>query len=257
MKGKMIFFDIDGTLLDHDKRLPDSTRQAVRELKEKGHSVAIATGRGPFMYKELREELGIDSYVSYNGQYVVWQGKPLYTNPIRPELLDSVTEYAVRHNHPIVYMDHDTMRSNTEYHAYVEESIGTLKVAQPSFDPKYHLGREIYQCLLFCTIGEEQAYKDTFGELDFIRWHQFSMDILPAGGSKAKGIEKMIEKLGIDRSDVYAFGDHLNDLEMLQFAGTGVAMGNALDSVKKIAKVVTRAVDDDGIWHGLKQVGLL
>jgi len=70
------------------------------------------------------------------------------------------------------------------------------------------------------------------------------MDVLPLGGSKAQGIEKAIEKLGYTKEQVYAFGDYLNDIEMLQFVGNGVAMGNAPDLVKNAAKYVTKDVSD-------------
>ncbi|WP_314003327.1 Cof-type HAD-IIB family hydrolase [uncultured Paenibacillus sp.] len=257
MARKMIFFDIDGTLLDHDKKLPASTKEAIGQLKRQGHEVAIATGRGPFMFKDIRDELGIDSFVSYNGQYVEWKGKPLFKNPIGTGLLQQLTEYADGQGHPLVYMDLDTMRSNKEYHVHIEESISTLKVPHPAHDPEYFRNRDIYQSLVFCTIGEEPKYRERFPDLDFIRWHQFSMDVLPLGGSKAKGIEEMIGALGIDRSDIYAFGDYFNDIEMLRFAGTSVAMGNAPDLVKKAADHVTKDVGDGGIWHGLRMVGLL
>ena len=75
---------------------------------------------------------------------------------------------------------------------------------------------------------------------------------MPKGGSKAEGIKKLIEKLGFKMENVYAFGDGLNDIEMLQTVGTGVAMGNALDIVKEYADVVTTNVEDDGIVNGLK-----
>lgn len=257
MDRKMIFFDIDGTLLDHDKKLPLSTRQAVAELQRLGHEVAIATGRGPFMFKEIREELGIDSYISFNGQYVVRQGEVIVTNPIRPELLEQITEAAAARSNPIVYMSHETMKSNSEFHAYIAESISSLKVNHPELDAGYFRGREIYQCLLFCTIGEEEHYKEHFAELDFIRWHQFSMDVLPHGGSKAKGIEQFIRLAGFDPKDVYAFGDGLNDIEMLKYVENSVAMGNAVDAVKEAAKHVTKDVAEDGIRHGLEMVGLL
>lgn len=71
---KIIFFDIDGTLLDDDKKMPLTAEKAVFALKELGHEVAIATGRAPFMFKDIREQLEIDSYVSFNGQYVVLRG---------------------------------------------------------------------------------------------------------------------------------------------------------------------------------------
>ena len=83
------------------------------------------------------------------------------------------------------------------------------------------------------------------------------MDVLPIGGSKANGIEKYIEKRGYTKDQVYAFGDYLNDIEMLQYVGHGVAMGNAPDEVKKAARYVTKDVGEDGIAYGLEMVGLL
>ncbi|WP_199615151.1 Cof-type HAD-IIB family hydrolase [Paenibacillus alkalitolerans] len=257
MTGKLIFFDIDGTLLDHDKKLPDSTKQAVRQLKAAGHEPVIATGRGPFMFKDIREELGIESFVSYNGQYVEWKSKPLLKNPIKTELLQQLTDYAVKNEHPLVYMDLETMKTNAEYHVHIEESIATLKEPYPDHDPEYFRNRDIYQTLVFCTEDEEPPYRNRFPDLDFIRWHRFSMDVLPSGGSKAKGIEAMIGMLGVGKEDVYAFGDYLNDIEMLRYVGTGVAMGNAPDIVKKAAKHVTKDVGEDGIMHGLRMLGLL
>ena len=76
--GKIVFLDIDGTILDSNKRIPDSTKEAVRLLKDNGVYVAIATGRAPFMFKEIREELEIDTYIALNGQMVVVDGKPIY-----------------------------------------------------------------------------------------------------------------------------------------------------------------------------------
>lgn len=256
-KRSMIFFDIDGTLLDHDKKLPASTKEAIQALKEAGHEVAIATGRAPFMFPELRKELGIESFVSFNGQYVVFNGEVIYKNPLDRDVLQSLTNAALKSSHPLVYMDHETMRATIGHHPYIEESMGTLKFAHPEHDPHYFKEREIYQSLLFCTDEEEMPYKEGFQDFHFIRWHQYSTDVLPFGGSKAQGIEKAIEKMGFTKDEVYAFGDGLNDIEMLQFVGNGIAMGNAHDSVKKIANHVTKNVDEDGILHGLELVGLL
>lgn len=115
----------------------------------------------------------------------------------------------------------------------------------------------MYQSLLFCTEGEEHQYEQAFNDFDIIRWHPVAVDILPKGGSKAKGIEKIVQKLGILEDNVYAFGDGLNDIEMLSTVKNSVAMGNAEEEVKEVAKYVTKSVEDDGIVHGLKLVGLL
>ncbi|WP_042149429.1 Cof-type HAD-IIB family hydrolase [Paucisalibacillus sp. EB02] len=253
----IIFFDIDGTLLDHNKELPSSTIEAIHELKRKGHIVAIATGRGPFMYKEIREKLGIDSYVSYNGQYVVVEGEVVYSNPLSKSSLQKLTKDATRNNNPVVFMDPDVMRANVTEHPHITEGMESLKVGYPTYDPLYYEDNVIYQSLLFCVEEEEKAYMDAFPEFDFVRWHPLSTDVLPKDGSKAKGIEKALEKLQIPAERVYAFGDGLNDVAMLSMVKNSVAMGNGVDEVKACAKYVTKPVDEDGIYHGLKMVGLL
>ncbi|GGK00684.1 phosphatase [Lentibacillus kapialis] len=259
MDKKVIFFDIDGTLLDRDKKLPTSTKQAILHLKQKGHEVVIATGRSPFMFKELREELDIDSYVSFNGQYVVVQNEVIYKNPLDKEVVQSLTDFASRYEHPLLYVDHADMRANIEYHPYIEKSIGTLKLNRKvSYDPTYYQDHEIYQSNLFCVNNEETPYINAFGQsLRFIRWHPYSLDILPAGGSKAKGIDAVVNRLNHEKENIYAFGDALNDIEMLQMVDNGVAMGNSPDSVKKSARYVTKGVNEDGIAYGLELVGLL
>ncbi|KYG27604.1 Cof-type HAD-IIB family hydrolase [Alkalihalobacillus trypoxylicola] len=255
----VIFFDIDGTLLTEEKKLPNSTKESIFKLKELGHEVAIATGRAPFMFKELREELGIDTYVSYNGQYVVLKGEVIYRNPLNSEGLEKLTEYALENEHPVVFMNHEEMKANVgEDHHYIKESINSLKIYQfPSHDPEFYKGREIYQSLLFNKAPEELKYEEKFKDFDFVRWHSMSADIVPKGGSKAIGIEKVVERLGFSKEQQYAFGDGLNDIEMLKQIENSVAMGNGEEEAKQAARYVTKAVEEDGILHGLKMVGLL
>lgn len=254
----IIFFDIDGTLLNHDKQLPSSTKEAIFKLKELGHVVAIATGRAPFMYRDLRKELEIDTFVSYNGQYVVVNGEVLFTNPLNTASLERLTEVALRNEHPVVYMDHEDMKANVPEHPFIHESIDTLKIEHfPTHDPDYYRERDLYQTLLFCREGEERQYEQEFQDFDFIRWHPVSVDILPKGGSKAKGIQAVVEKLGFPKENQYAFGDGLNDIAMLSSVTNSVAMGNGEEEVKRAAKYVTKSVEEDGILHGLQMVGLL
>jgi Cof subfamily protein (haloacid dehalogenase superfamily) len=255
--SKIVFFDIDGTLLDHEKKLPEKTKKAIQQLKQSGVYTAIATGRAPFMFAQLRAELGIDSFVSFNGQYVVFENKVIHSRPLSKKQLQLLEEEASGKKHPIVFMNEKTMKSNIPYHPYIEESLGTLKFPHPEYRPQFYLDRDIYQALLFCETGQETYYEEHYPDFRFIRWHDYSVDVLPAGGSKAEGIKRLIAKLGFRIEDVYAFGDGLNDIEMIQTAGTGVAMGNALPSVKKYADIVTKDVAENGIFEGLKMLKLI
>lgn len=254
---KIVFFDIDGTLLDQEKKLPRSTKKAIQLLKENGVFVAIATGRAPFMFTSLKKELDIDSFVSFNGQYVVFENEAIYKNPLEQSELERFLLDTKTNEHPLIFMNELTMKATTHYHPFIETSMGSLLFPHPDEDKSFYVQNEIYQSLLFCKENEETFYFEKYPEFDFIRWHPYSVDILPKGGSKAEGIKKMIDRLGFDLKDVYAFGDGLNDLEMLKAVGTGVAMGNGVPEAKALANFVTTDVSEDGIWNGLKEVKLI
>lgn len=255
--SKIVFFDIDGTLLDDDKNLPSSTKAAVKALQENGIYTAIATGRGPFMVTQVINELDIDSYVAFNGQFVVFEKEVIYKNPFNPTELKRFASEANKRNHPLVYMSEKTLKGNVEKDKRIADSMASLQLVHPDVDPDYYVKEDIYQTLLYAKEDEEEylsAFEDIY---TFIRWHKEAMDVVPKGGSKAEGIKILIERLGFKMEDVYAFGDGLNDIEMLKTVGTGVAMGNAHEAVKLHADIVTERVENNGIAVGLKKVGLL
>lgn len=133
---------------------------------------------------------------------------------------------------PLVYMDSHEMVSNVPDHKDVIESISTLKVGFPRQAENFYLNNDIHQALVFCEKDVQEEYERAFPNLSFVRWHRVSCDVLPKGMSKAVGIEILLEYLGETRQNAVAFGDGLNDVEMLKFVGTGVAMGNAVDELK-------------------------
>ena len=256
--SKLIFFDIDGTLYNSDKQVPESAKNAVRQLKSDGHIVAIATGRGPFMYEKLRAELGIETYISYNGQYIVFEGEVIYDNSIDNSTLEKLSAQAHSNDHPVAFCDEKDLRVSTKEHEHVKAGIGSLKLDfEVSEDKAYFEGNDIYQALLFCTQEEEAEYKSSYEDVYFLRWHEFCMDVIPGGGSKAEGIKTLLDKMNIDIKDVYAFGDGPNDVEMLELIENSVAMGNGVPEAKAVSKYVTGHVDDNGLYDGLKKTGLL
>lgn len=255
---KLIFFDIDGTLYNSSKEVPEDAKNAVLHLREAGHIVAIATGRGPFMFKELRETLGIETYISYNGQYIVFEGETIYENPISDKTLQALTEQAYKNDHPLAYCDEKDLRVSTREHDHVKAGIGSLKLNfEVAEDQAYYRNNDIHQALLFCAEGEEREYEAQYDDVYFLRWHEFCTDIIPKGGSKAEGIKMLIEKMDLPLSQVYAFGDGPNDVEMLSLIENSVAMGNGVDETKAVSRWITDHVDDNGLYKGLKKVGLI
>ena len=258
LEKKTIFFDIDGTLYNTEKKLPLSAKEAVASLQNSGHEVVIATGRAPFIFADLREELGIDSYVSLNGQYVVHKGKEIYANPFKQDALNRLLNQASTAGHDTLLVNEQGWHTNGKQSTLMDEVIASLKAGKAieyNSDSDAHLPS--LQTLIFCEEADEAAYRSQFPEFEFIRWHENSMDILPKGSSKALGIEKYLQASKGLLENSYAFGDGLNDIEMLEFVRNSVAMGNAFAEVKAAAKHVTEHVDEDGIVKGLKQLGLI
>jgi len=258
MNNKIVFFDIDGTLLNEEKVIPETTKRAVQTLQEEGIHTAIATGRSPQMFDWILQELNIDSYVALNGQYAVFEGEEIYSNPMNLDLLTEVAFMVESNGHAISYCDDQYIKVSEKDNPFVLSSYHSLKVEYPPVDRDFYKHSSVYQCHLFCeSPAEVEQYINRFPEFSFIRWHEYAVDILPNDCSKAVGIGKILDLAGLESENCYAFGDGLNDLEMLSFVGTGVAMGNAVPHVKAVADVITSSSNEDGILSGLIEIGLL
>lgn len=254
---KLLFFDVDGTLYDSNKQLPALAKEALFKARENGHEIAIATGRAPFMIAEILEELQIDTYVTFNGQYVVYKGEVIYTNQIPNDTLEEILQFGAQHDHPFVFLNEKEMIATANGYTQIEESLDTLQFPYPAIDKNYYLHKPVYQTLLFSNQQEQVLYEQQFPTVQFVRWHPYSCDMLPNGGSKALGIAKLIEHTHFEMKDVIAFGDGLNDVEMLSEVGLGVAMGNGHAKAKQAASVVAGHVDEDGLYHVMKELKLI
>ena len=259
MSKPIVFFDIDGTLLDEDKNLPKSTELAIEQMKKNGIDVVLATGRPPFLFKELRERLGINSYISYTGQYVVFEGEKIYENPLSKRSLIQLHKDSISRKYPMVLMSSTEMRATVADHPHVIDGLNRLKFQYPEVDLTFHDRQSIFQVLLFNEKKETTKLMETYDAFHFIHWGSdgFACDVLPKGGSKAVGIQKILDATGINKENSFAFGDGMNDLEMIQAVGTGIAMGNAVKPLKDIADDITGSVKENGIKTALKKYGLI
>ncbi|MFC5402576.1 Cof-type HAD-IIB family hydrolase [Cohnella soli] len=257
MTYKIAFFDLDGTLLDEEKTIPEDTIQAIRQLKSSGIEPVIATGRAPYFFQPIAEKLGIDSWVSLNGAYVVYKGEEVYQRTIPLTDLEKLVALSEELGHPLVFEGKANFYANREEHAHVFDAVASLKVKQPDVDADFWRTGEVYQVFLHCESHEEHAYPGGLPNLRFVRWHTKAMDVLTSTGSKAEGIDVLLSALGIKKEEAVAFGDGLNDKEMLQLVGLGIAMGNSHEELLPFADHVTTRVDEGGIRNGLAYAGLL
>ena len=260
-KPKIVFFDIDDTLyIKHQERVPQSAIEALKQLKQQGIMVAIATGRGravfPKAVYELIETVGIDVLVTINGQCSHHQGELLAHYPMTPAQIKLITDYVESNNLSYAYMTDTEIIALAEDDA-LAEALNSLKIAyRTARHDDIDLSIPIYQVVAFHPDNTQVNFEFP-STLKIMRWHKNGIDILDATGSKARGIAQALNKLGLDFEDAMAFGDGVNDIEMLQTVGFGVAMGNAHPDVKAAADYVCPAAWEDGIYQGLQNLGLL
>lgn len=276
---KAIFFDIDGTLITSDSKVLESTREAIRLAQNQGILCGIATGRGPVKIEERIECLPLDVYVMYNGQLVYTNEKDIYLHPFSNEVLQQIVDFADDEHRQIIFGGRYRV-DGSHLMKWSQKSLlkkiagwmpkwfpvrSTRRLLQ-SFSPNREKGRykklsilqePIYQCVLFSAETEAQRLEERLPNCSFQRSNPYSVDIVPKNGSKYHGILEFIKAVGIKPEEVMAFGDHYNDIEMIQKVGIGVAMGNGLSEVKAQADYVTATNEQDGIYQALKHFEII
>ena len=251
---KILFFDIDGTLLSHRTlQIPESAKKSIRKAKEKGHLVFINTGRTISVVNKEIKELGFDGYICGCGSYIEVDGEVIYSNDIDKskyaEIINKIEEYdldVVLEGREAVYYNRDTS-TDAILTDFIKNNypVSTYKDENLQFDKMYMKYGDNENLKDFCDFT-----KDLF---DFIDHGNGGGEMVPKGHSKATGIDFVLNHYNIDDKDSYAFGDGINDIEMLSTVGCGIAMGNASDEVKKYAHKVTESVHDDGVAVGIKE----
>ncbi|WP_301098920.1 Cof-type HAD-IIB family hydrolase [Otariodibacter sp.] len=261
---KVIFFDIDETLYyKKETRIPTSIiEQVLPRLKAKGIIPAISTGRTygafPEALKPLMNKDGFELFVTINGQYNIYKDKVITKYSLSTERVERVIDKLKQLNieYAVVTTDEIAVSKNTDQ---VEVSLRPIK-ADYIVDPDYHLSHEVFQLLAFYKEDQEDDIQNLNvleDDLKEVRWHQYSVDLLNKHNSKAKGIKDVLAHLGIGIENSMAFGDGLNDVEMLSTVGYGVAMGNAEPSIKELADYVTLPIEQDGVLVALEKLGVI
>lgn len=255
---KAIFFDVDGTLLSHKtKQVPLSTKRCLARLKEKGIKVFVSTGRHLVGLKKLPvNEIEFDGYITLNGQLVLDGNKKLlYSAPFSKSITTELVNIFRKQEIPLILVEKEHSYINI-VNNLVEQVQANISSAVPPILPYDNL--PIYQATIFLKREEESEieYKLPKG-CKLARWSDGGVDIISENGGKVEGIKKILEYYNIAPNEIMTFGDAENDIDMIQFAEIGVAMGNGVDGVKTVADYVTSSVDDDGIEKALEYYSII
>ena len=250
---KAAFFDIDGTLLSFNThRVSEGTVRAFDTLHRHGVRTFISSGRPLVLIPPM--PVTFEGHITMNGGLVFTPEKVLLSNPIPNEDLNSWLDFAKEHNLCTMIFTADGMMLAQPNEVGLKLRDQLEFTMPPVVDIDEMRRHEAYQIIALMPASLDATVAGLLSHCRLPRWHPAFTDIVAAGNSKAAGMEALCSHFGIRQEETLAFGDGANDLEMLRWAGIGVAMGNAEQIVKDAADRVTTSVDEEGIEQAVNQL---
>ncbi len=274
MVKRLVFLDVDGTLIGHDQHMPDSTRKAIEGALANGHELFMCTGRSkPEIYPHLWD-MGFRGLVGCNGAYGEVDGVTLFNDQMQSEDVAEIAKWLADHGVEHTWltgteiyptknvferfnaMDHEGVEG-AEWSHYVKMVEPFSREGVPETAAKVVImldrdSRVSYQEVIekfgerFCVIGGSLPTDE-----------EQTLELTDYGMNKSVGLRRVAEHLGVPLEQTVAIGDSSNDLEMLAVAGVGVAMGNGTDQAKAVADWVTEDINQDGLALAFQRLGLI
>lgn len=277
---KLIFLDVDGTLVDYHNRIPESAIRAIRQARENGHLVYVCTGRSRAEMQPELWEIGLDGMIGGNGSYVEHQGQVIMHQLLSEEdsraivdwLHERGLEFYLESNNGLFASENFRERARETLRIY---SMNKGKTAEEVADQEVE---DVIHGMIF----DGQLYRNDLNKVSFVldsyQDHLDSKQAFPQlvantwGGrgesalfgdlgvkdiDKAHAISVLLDHLGASQADTIAFGDAKIDISMLDYCAIGVAMGNGGAEILAMADMITDDVEEDGLYNAFEKLGLL
>jgi Cof subfamily protein (haloacid dehalogenase superfamily) len=257
---KVVFLDIDGTILRPDDTIEDSTKSAIKQLKDRGIEVILATGRPLHEIRDLGDELNIQSYIAYNGAYALYKGETIFNETMEKDDVNRFIQIAKHNQHDLVLYT-----NNKNYFLNLEsERVKTFQKAFHLRRNDFYLPTVASEVLGITIITEEEDGDSPYHSIEEIHYSKVNVpgfttcfDVIRDHVNKGVAVHAMLEQLAFKKEQAIAFGDGMNDKEMLSNVGEGFAMGSGNPELFSYAKHVTTGVTESGVFNGLKSLGLV
>lgn len=276
--GKIIFIDVDGTLVDYENHLPESAVKAIRQARKNGHKVYICTGRSKAEVYPPLWEIGLDGMIGGNGSYVESEGVVVMHQLITLEQCKHIVDWLHERKLEFYLESNNGLFASEHFEEEGEPVIQEYSKRKGKENAEKITVREVFPDMIF---GGE-LYRDDVNKVSFIlRSYQDHLDSIQEfpdlqpgtwGGkgeialfgdlgvkdiTKAHAIDQLLNYLGAKREDTIALGDAKVDIPMLEYCHIGVAMGNGGNEIKAMADYITDDVDQDGLYHAFVHFGLI
>ncbi|MBO8434688.1 MAG: HAD family hydrolase [Tyzzerella sp.] len=274
--SKVVFIDVDGTLVDYEGNLPESAVSAIRKARENGHHVYICTGRSRAEVYQNIWDIGLDGMIGANGAYVEHNGQVVMHKGITKDECSDIVNWLKERNLEFY------LESNSGLYAsenFEEAGTPVIKKYAQRKGAKDMTVREAFPDMIF---DEKNLVRDDVNKISFIlskyedyleakeHFKNFEVNTWGGKGETAlfgdlgvKGINKadavvcILNTLKADVSDTIAIGDAKIDIPMLEYCNVGVAMGNGGEEIKEVADIITDSVENDGLYNAFERLGLI
>ena len=276
--SRIIFLDVDGTVVDYSNHLPASAVTAIRQARRAGHLVYLTTGRSRAeMYQELWD-IGVDGMIGGNGSYVEHHGEVVMHQTLSQDECVAVVDW-LRGRGLAFYLEANSgLYGSENFEVAALPAVRAYVAGKGTADTATRTVGEVFPHMVYGTdlyrddvnkisfvLGDNQNFLDAreaFPDLKAGTWggrgsHALFGDLGVANIDKAHAIDVLLGHLGADRGDTIAMGDAAVDISMLEHCAVGVAMGNSSNNVKAVADHITQDVDDDGLHAAFDHLGLL
>ena len=261
MKQKVLFFDVDGTIVTSQHVVPESARTALKRARDAGHILIVNTGR-PYRHIEPQiRALGFDGYICSIGGHILLGGEELLFRTIPHAEAAQIRTVGYDCGLDMLFESEEGVWMDERCTSPIarEEFAWLTSIGVPGFTdtdtPDFAFDKFV------CwpqTVADPERFVRTFSDrFDFIGREHSMMEVVLKGLTKAGGMKAVMQRLSVSREDTYAFGDGANDLPMLREAGTGVFMGNAPEKLWREADYVTSPITEDGLAKALEHFGLI
>lgn len=272
MKKKIVFLDIDGTILTRDGQMPESTKKALAEARANGHEMVLCTGRSATQLSTVTEQADFDGVVCAAGSQVS-RGGVLVHNAVMDlaharalvrYFRDNGMTYFLQSAEGIWSDPQATEQLRGAFEALgrsweeVGEMFGTMNVVNAPEDTP-----GIQKCCYYGCPKPAAQVQEELGDYFYVVDSSYKVsrfcdgEITMSGITKAKGMDVYLKAADVPHEDCIAFGDGPNDLEMIEYAAIGVCMGNGTDRLKELADRVCGPIDEDGLYNEFIALGLI
>ncbi|MEG3267024.1 HAD family hydrolase [Streptococcus suis] len=277
---KIIFLDVDGTLVDYHNRIPESAIRAIRQARENGHLVYVCTGRSRAEMQPELWEIGLDGMIGGNGSYIEHQGQVIMHQLLSEEDSRAIVDWLHERGLEFYLESNNGLFASENFRERARETLRIYSMNKGKTAEE--VATQEVEDVMHGMIFDGQLYRNDLNKVSFVldsyQDHLDSKQAFPQlvantwGGrgesalfgdlgvkdiDKAHAISVLLDHLGASQADSIAFGDAKIDISMLDYCAVGVAMGNGGAEILAMADMITDDVEEDGLYNAFEKLGLL